>query len=200
MRHGRWVAGCALLFVLAGCAVGGQQHATQIPSGDLPSVLLQPSESPSTSPSVPQLSSTIYLIDDKRKTLVAVHRPRTQTSTLTGLIRSLLKGPTDAEAAAGLTTAINTSPTLNKVTIDGSGATLDLSSSFGEIRGPEQILATAQLVMTAVSFPGTDSVEISLDGVPASAPLPPNGALATGPLRLADYASLLAGAAPTPRA
>jgi hypothetical protein len=199
--------------MLAGCAVGGEKHAVAIPSGDLPSALLGPADSspaPAVSSSGPPAAAPssigtaarakIYLVDDTTKTLVAVHRPQGETSSLTGLITDLLKGPTEAESAAGLTTAINTGPTLNHVTVEGSEATIDLSASFGDIRTPGEILATAQVVMTAVTYPGIDSVQFTLDGTPTAVPLV-SGVLAPGPFTYFDYASLLAGAASfTPRA
>jgi spore germination protein GerM len=185
----------AMVLALAGCGVGSQRRAVAIASGDVPSVLLQPAASPSASVVSQTPTSTIYLVESKH--LVGVHRPRSQTETVTSLILSLLKGPTDAEAASGLSTAINTSPTLNKVTVVDSVAIVDLGSSFGDIRGPEQVLATAQVVLTAVSFPTVSSVQISLDGTPAAVPLA-DGTLSTAPLDASDYASLLGTASPSP--
>jgi spore germination protein GerM len=205
-------------FALAGCGVGAQQRAVVIPSDDVPSVLGVPLGSPSapvstgppsssgpsnigapSSPSITSssLASSVYLVDDKTNRLVAVHRSRNQTATLSTLIHTLLAGPTEAESAAGLTTAINTSPTVNKITIQGSLAIIDLSASFGEIRGAGEVLASAQVVMTAVSYPGTESVLFTLDGTPTSVPLV-SGVLSSSPLTFADYASLLASAASTP--
>lgn len=213
MRKLRLLAAAMALTAAAGCGVGAQQHAVVIPSGDVPSVLSAPLGSPSI-PSTPaptssgpmssvapspspitgnSLSSSVYLVDDQTNRLVAVHRSRNQTATLTALIHTLLAGPTQAESAAGLTTAINTSPTLNKITIQGSMAIIDLSSSFGEIRGAGEVLASAQVVLTAVSFPGTESVLFSLDGTPTAVPLV-SGVLSSAPLTFADYASLLASA------
>jgi len=193
-----------LLCALGACGVGSQQHAVEIPSDDLPSVLEEPSGSPSSSATAPTpstgasalTSSKIYLVDDKTKTLVAVDRPRSQTVTITSLVKSLLNGPTEAESAAGLTTAINTSPALNKITLDGPLATVDFSASFGEIRGTGEVLATAQVVMTVVSYPGTNAVQFSLDGTPTSVPLV-SGVLSSGPLTYSDYASLLVNASPS---
>jgi len=138
-----------------------------------------------------------------------VHRPASETSTLSALLRSLLQGPTDAETQSGLVTAINTNPILNRVTFSGSVANIDLASTFGDIRGQGQILATAQVVMTAVGYPGIDAVQISLDGVPADVPLT-DGTLVSQPLVRSDYSQLLlpprpessaaSGTAPSPAA
>ena len=128
--------------LLTGCGVGIQSHATSIPSRAIPPELLSPRETPPPSASQPASTSTIYLV--RNGVLVGVHRPADETSTLSALLRSLLQGPTDAETQSGLVTAINTNPVLNRVTVSGSIASIDLASTFGDIRGQEQILATAQ--------------------------------------------------------
>lgn len=216
MTRLRFLLVAILAMALAGCGVGAQQRAVVIPSDDVPSVLSAPLASPSSpsaepstapppssgapsSPSVTSgtLASSVYLVDDTTNRLVAVHRSRNQTATLSTLIHTLLAGPTEAESAAGLTTAINTSPTLNKITIEGSLAVIDLSSSFGDIRGAAEVLASAQVVLTAVSYPGTESVLFTLDGTPTAVPLV-SGVLSSNPLTFADYASLLAPAPSTP--
>ncbi len=92
-------------------------------------------------------------------------------------------------------TAINTNPVLNGVTFSGSIANIDLASTFGDIRGQEQILATAQVVMTALGYPGIDAVGISLDGVPADVPLT-DGTLVSRPLVMSDYNQLLVSPRP----
>ena len=210
----RTLAGVLLvlsLLAMAGCGVGPQGHATLIPSAELPS-LEQPSPSVSPSPSLSApasptaptpappsppayfVPSTIYLVSNGA--LVSEFRPRTQTGTLSDLLGTLLRGPTDAEASRGVSTAINTSPALLGVTVQDGLATVDLSSAFGDIRAPDQVLATAQVVMTSVSFPGVESVQISLGGKAAQMPLA-DGTLSWAPLTFADYASLLAGASPS---
>lgn len=201
-----------VLFGAAGCGVGPQGHATLIPSGELPS--LEQSPSLATSPSAPAPASsaeptpapaspsapaytvppTIYLVSNGA--LVGEFRPRLRTGTLSDLVGALLQGPTDAEASRGVSTAINTSPALLGVTVHNGLATVDLSSAFGDIRAPDQVLATAQVVMTTVSFPGVESVQISLGGKAAQMPLA-DGTLSWAPLTFADYASLLAGASPS---
>jgi len=206
MRRVALAAGVAAILVM-GCGVGVQNHATSIPSRAIPAELLSPRDSPAPSASQPASTSTIYLV--RNGVLVAVHRPASETSTLSALLRSLLQGPTDAETQSGLVTAINTNPILNRVTFSGSVANIDLASTFGDIRGQGQILATAQVVMTAVGYPGIDAVQISLDGVPADVPLT-DGTLVSQPLVRSDYSQLLlpprpessaaSGTAPSPAA
>lgn len=182
------LATAVMIMLLTGCGVGIQNHATSIPSRAIPAALLSPRDTPAPSPSQPLSTSTIYLL--RNGELVAVHRPTDATSTLSALLRSLLQGPTDAETQSGLVTAINTNPVLLGVTFSGSTANVNLASTFGDIRGQEQIFATAQVVMTAVGFPGIDSAQISLDGVPADVPLT-DGTLVSRPLVASDYKQLL---------
>ncbi len=187
MRRMALTAGLVTM-LLTGCGVGIQDHSTSIPSHAIPPELLAPRNTPPPSASQPASTSTIYLV--RNGILVAVHRPAGETSTLSALLRSLLQGPTDTEAQSGLVTAINTSPILNQTTFSGSIATIDLASTFGDIRGQEQILATAQVVLTAVSYPGIDAVQISLDGALADVPLT-DGTLVSRPLVRSDYSQLL---------
>jgi len=211
------VLACVLAFVLAGCGVGRQNHAEVIPSGDIPSTLFKPPpassppssppesvEPSSAAPSSPEApsselggrppyapTSSIYLVSGDR--LVAEHRSRIQTQTLSGLLGALLQGPTDAELAHGISTAINTAPSLNSATIDYSTgtATIDLSQTFGDIRPPDLKLATAQVVMTTLLYSDVTAVRIQVDGQPASVPLA-DGTLSSEPLLWSDYASMLA--------
>lgn len=185
------VAAGLVTMVIAGCGVGTQEHATSIPSRAIPPALLSPRDTPAPSASQTASTSTIYLVHNG--VLVAVHRPA--DASLEALLRSLLQGPTDAETQAGLVTAINTNPVLNAVTFSGSIANIDLAGTFGDIRGQEQILATAQVVMTALGYPGIDAVGISLDGVPADVPLT-DGTLVSRPLVLSDYDQLLVSPRP----
>jgi len=194
-RFWRTFALAALVLVVgAGCGVSGQQRASVIPRADVPSALWEPSPPP-VSPSPAYPAATIYLVEAKDGVLVPVHRSQQQASTLFALMQSLLAGPTDAEVSRGLTSALTAVSKINNVSRSGTLATIDLGSSFSEIRGQSQILATAQIVLTAVSFPGVDSVLIELDGHPVTVPLA-DGTLTSRPLRADDYSCLLVGSRP----
>ena len=65
------------------------------------------------------------------------------------------------------------------------------------MRKAAEVLASAQVVLTAVSYPGTESVLFTLDGAATAMPLV-SGVLSSSPLTFADYASLLAPAPSTP--
>jgi spore germination protein GerM len=177
------------LGAITGCGVGAQTAAHPIDSGDLPSALLSSSAATVSSAAAQVPSSTIYLVQGDG--LVSVRRPTSRTGDLAGLMTSLLQGPSTAESEHGLSTAINTDPVLNQVSVQGDTATVDLGSAFGDIRGQQEVLAAAQVVLTAVSFPGVSQVDITVDGAETDIPLA-DGTLTTAPLDRADYAPLLA--------
>jgi Sporulation and spore germination len=186
------VAAC-LVAVLAGCGIGAQQHASVIDSHDVPSILLQttdsasPTQSPSQAP-----TSIIYLLQSQTNRLVPVRRPKKETASLLGLLHTLLAGPSDNEVNEGLSTALSAAPNLHSVAAPGQTATINLGATFTDIRGQSQVLATAQLVLTAVSYPDVSSVLIEIDGTPAAVPLA-DGTLTTRPVRFADYSCLIVG-------
>jgi spore germination protein GerM len=122
--------------------------------------------------------------------LVSVRRPTSRIANLRGLLTTLLAGPSNTESKDGLSTAINTDPVLNHVTVNDGIATVDLGGAFGDIRGQQEVLAAAQVVLTALSFPGVGRVQITLDGAVTDIPLA-DGTLTTAPLNRADYAPLL---------
>jgi spore germination protein GerM len=125
--------------------------------------------------------------------LVRVRRPTSRTASLAGLLTSLLAGPSSTESENGLSTAINTDPVLNHVAIHDGTATVDLGGAFGDIRGQQEVLAAAQVVLTTLSYPGVTRVQITLDGAVTDIPLA-DGTLTTNALVRADYAPLLTSA------
>lgn len=70
-------------------------------------------------------------------------------------------------------------------------ATASTSEGFAGPNGAEQLLAVAQLVLTATEFAGVTGVQIMVAGRSAQAPTS-RGALATGPVGRAGFADLLA--------
>lgn len=84
-------------------------------------------------------------------------------------LRSLLVGPTEAERAAGLGTAIPPSTTLNGLVIEDGIATVDLSGSYDDASGTTgETLRLAQVVYTITQFPTVTGVLFELDGRPVT--------------------------------
>jgi len=132
---------------------------------------------------------SIYLVRDA--SLVNVTRDLPAPSTLEIVFDSLLSPVTEPEQRSGLRTAI---PRATEVlAIDEEGATLqvDLSQEFAAVGGEEEVLAVAQIVMTATSIEGIELVAFRLEGVPTDVPVA-NGALSDDPVGAEDYVSLIA--------
>ena len=106
-------------------------------------------------------------------------------------IKALLEGPTDAEQAQGLWTAIPTDTLLLGVDIAGGVATINLSREFEHGGGTTSILSRlAQVVYTITQFPDVDSVSFRLDGEPVTV-FSGEGVVLEDPVTRADYATVL---------
>ena len=111
---------------------------------------------------------------------------------LTNVARDLVAGPTAAERAAGLTSAIPTGTTVNRVTVSPSRvATIDLSARFtsggGSLSMQERV---AQVVFTLTGRPGIDSVSFSIDGK-HTATIGGEGLIVDPPVRRSTFESFL---------
>jgi spore germination protein GerM len=132
---------------------------------------------------------SIYLLRDD--SLVSVTRDLPAPPTLDIVLDSLLGPVTEPEQRAGLRTAIPRGTEILAIDEDGAELLVDLSRTFAAVGGEEEILAVAQIVMTATSIDGVDFVSFQLDGVPTDVPVA-NGALSADPVGADDYTSLVA--------
>lgn len=176
----------AVLAVLAaaGCGIPSDQAPEALPGGVVSGALTSP-DAPGGPQATPAQVS-VFLV--RAGAAVAVARQGT-TADLGTAIRALLRGPTAEEVAAGLRTAITPGTRLRSAQVTDGTAVLDLTSAFVEVGGEEQILAVAQVVLTATARPGVERVSIALDGEVVEVPRA-DGTLAAGPLTAADYAAL----------
>lgn len=104
-------------------------------------------------------------------------------------LQSLLSGPSEQELTAGLRTAITGAADVRLLGVEGATAHVDLAGPFVAIAGQEQILAVAQVVLTATFVAGVTEVRFTLAGQPVDVPRG-DGTLSPGPLTTLDYASL----------
>jgi len=137
-------------------------------------LLAPPSPSTTSTTFASQVSVEIFLLNSASLTLVAVPRavPAAQDSLAT-VLGVLAGGPTAAEAAAGLQSAIPPQTTVLGASIAPGGlATVDLAGTFGQLVGQLQIEAVAQIVFTASSLPGqtVTGVTFELQGQPIEVP------------------------------
>ena len=194
MRSPRALIAAAVLIAsavaLSACGIPTDSSPHPLTKSDIPFGLLKPA-STTTTTIVPAVSVpvTVYLVANGGAHLDAVSRKVSFPGTLAAIIDALLTGPTNAEAAAGVQTAIAAQTKLLSVATMGPIATVNLSDSFGKTVGPELITAVAQVVYTVTAVPGIAEVLFELGGQPASVPTA-TGTLASGPVSRADFASL----------
>jgi spore germination protein GerM len=123
----------------------------------------------------------------------------------TALLERLTAGPTDADRARGLDTALGQGARLQLRGIDEGVVSLELTPGAPPPAAERLPLAVAQVVLTATSVAGVDSVVLLRDGVPVGVPLP-GGEQVSGPVSGEQYMTLLGPqtavtkAAPTPSA
>src|SRR6185369_5684622 len=113
-------------------------------------------------------SLNVWLVGDGRLVeALRTHKPTRRVAT--AALSALLAGPTQAERALGLTTAIPGDTRPIGVTIANGVAHVDLTSDFESVGGSRsQQLRLAQVVYTLTQFPTVKSVRFSLDGSPVS--------------------------------
>lgn len=131
---------------------------------------------------------SIYLV--RNDSLVDVTRDLPAPPTVEIIFDSLLGSVTEPEQRSGLRTAIPRGT--ETISIDESGTTLlvDLSRDFAAIGGEEEVLAVAQIVLTATSIDGIELVDFRIEGIHTDVPVA-NGALSADPVGAADYEALI---------
>lgn len=179
--------GAALL--AAGCGIPADPHPVAVPGG-----VVRPALGPTTTTPTPATQATVFFVQAEH--LVPVARSTIRPD-MQAVLQVLFSGPTEAELAAGLRTAISAQPNVRSIATEGSSAVIDLTSTFVEVGGEEQILALAQIVLTATAAPGITSVRFQLEGQAVEVPRA-DGTLSSGPLTATDYASLREPAPPSP--
>jgi spore germination protein GerM len=184
---------------VGGCGVPVQDDPTPVAAGQLPyglgSTAPTTTAAPTTEPTAE--SPHVYYVSPQ-ETLVARTRGvsgDTLARRLGALLASLQAGPTEDELHLQLGSALSPGITL-KVTgvVDGT-ATVDIAGTGDLPTGRGSRLASGQIVLTATSMPGVDSVELTRNGDKVEALLP-NGELTDAPLTAGDYAILLVAPAP----
>ena len=138
-----------------------------------PAVTVTVTETPSASPSAttpptatPSAMTTLSLYFLRGEELgVAERRVPSTTKPATAATEALLAGPTEAERAAGLTSAVPSGTRLLGLSIDGTTARVDLSAQFAAGGGSLSMQArVAQVVYTLTQFKTVQSVTFMLEG------------------------------------
>jgi spore germination protein GerM len=126
----------------------------------------------------------IYLLGPEGRLVVATRKvAETDPS---AVVAVLLEGPTEDEAAFGVTTALIDEHLVRSVEVVGGVADVDLAESFADINGATQRAALAQLVYTLTGRPGVGRVSFTLGGQPVEVPRG-DGTLTTGSVARDSY-------------
>jgi Immunoglobulin-like domain of bacterial spore germination/Sporulation and spore germination len=167
-----------LIGVLGAACAGGASSLGAAPSGPATSPPTSPSATPSpvssptqtTSPT-PHQTVTLQVWFAYGDKLFLTRRIEPFDPGVAQLaLTALLAGPTDAERAAGLRTAIPTGTRLRGLNLAGGVLTVDLSSEYGTGGGSLSVMMRlAQVVYTATQFSTVKSVAFQLEGRPVTA-------------------------------
>ena len=113
-------------------------------------------------------SFAVYLVRAER--VAPVRRSAATRAPVRAAVAALLRGPTQAEARGGYSTALPAGTALRGLSVAGGVATVDLSRRFESGGGSLSMqLRVAQLVHTLTRFAPVRRVAFRLDGKPAEA-------------------------------
>jgi spore germination protein GerM len=138
-----------------------------------------------TGPSGESEEVTVYFINADQR-LGPVKRRVTSPVTLEKVLQKLFAGPTDPERLNGLHTAISPDTTVLDAAVEARIATINVSKDFAFGPVPEQIIASAQVVFTAVDVGGVTGVLFSRNGKRLEVPQG-DGSSTSLPLARASY-------------
>ncbi|HYF25479.1 MAG TPA: GerMN domain-containing protein [Baekduia sp.] len=150
----------ALGLAAPGCGDDDEDAASTQPTAAPPAATTRP---PATTPGRGS-ALRVYLLRGEDVTPVARSVPATR-QVAAAAMRELLQGPTGAERAAGLTTAVPPGTGLLGVTLRDATATVDLTRRFEAGGGSLSMTSrVAQVVATLTAFPTVRRVAMRLDG------------------------------------
>jgi spore germination protein GerM len=125
-----------------------------------------PAATADSQPQTPMLTLSVYFLRDGK--VATAHRTIEKTLQVAeASMQALIAGPTDAETAAGLTSALPEGTRYLGTAIEESMATVDLSANIPDTADPAIVREwMAQVVYTLTQFPTVTSVKIALNGQP----------------------------------
>ncbi len=175
--------------VAAGCAIPTQSNPSTMSSSRVPFHLLNP-HLPTTTTTVPTPTSLVpvkVFFLNSGNALASSPRVVAAPAPLTAIITSLLSGPTQADTANGLSTAIPSNVTVLSTTTQGNIVTVNMNEAFGAITGNSIELAVSQIVATVSSENGLDTgVLFEIDGQRTSVPIA-NGSQVNDPVYIVEF-------------
>ena len=175
----RTVLAALAAVLVAGCGVAPDDRPEEVSTEPAPAVATG-TGSPGSGPLV-----TIYLVRGAELS-PAVRRTTARTTTVA--LDLLLEGPTRAEAADGIRTALAPEEVgVEEVLPDGTVA-LSLTRGFTGLTGGNQLLAVAQIVWSLTALPEITGVRFTVEGAPVE--VPTDAGLTASRVERDDYASV----------
>ncbi|MEO7398212.1 MAG: GerMN domain-containing protein [Ilumatobacteraceae bacterium] len=180
----------ALVGIGTACSVSSEDSAVRVPADQIPFQLANQSTTTTTDVAsatsiAPSDDVEVYFVRDDR--LAVVERDAV-ASDPQGLLSLLALGPSAAESAAGLRSALV--PDLASIVGIGERVlTVDLAAGFTELAPTEQRLALAQITFSVTQLPAIAEVRFLVAGQAASVPRG-DGSSTDRPVTAQDYQEL----------
>jgi spore germination protein GerM len=168
------LAAAALVLGLAACGVPVDKQPAALNPNGVPFDLLAPTQSTTTvttAPSPIEVPVRIFLIGPSGHLVAVTRTVSVSPPDLATVLRALVAGPTEVESTAGLQSAVTAQTTVLGANIAGGVATVNLGGAFGQLVGPPEIQAVAQVVFTASALPGVTGVTFQLAGQSVEVPV-----------------------------
>ncbi|MEI6452093.1 MAG: GerMN domain-containing protein [Actinomycetes bacterium] len=158
------VSGAAFVAACGGSGGGSSPTAAATVAATATPAASPSSPSPSASPAAATTTLSLYFLRGEELG-VAERQARQTTMPATAALEALLAGPTAAESAAGLASAVPGGTRLLGLSIDGTTALVDLSARFAAGGGSLSMQArVAQIVYTLTRFKTVETVTFMLEG------------------------------------
>lgn len=180
----------AVVLTSGACGITPDDRAVLEPGDEIPFDLLgtaPPTTEPSSSPV--GTPTQLCLVAGQQQ-IVVIARSLEPGYEPMDLVTALAAGPTVAERAYGLTSALADPDTVRSVGVEGGVATIDLDRAFAEVPTADQLDVVAQLVCTLTGQPGVGQVRFTVDGRPVEVPRG-DGAATSEPVTRADFRTLI---------
>ncbi|MEV0902561.1 GerMN domain-containing protein [Actinoplanes sp. NPDC049802] len=181
----RMVLTVVAVLLFTGCGVPVQDEPHQV---DLPRRPLNVTAGPTAVEPVGEVAQVMCLVSDDRlvqsvRRVDAIPNPQQQ-------LDQLVAGPTPAEQAQDLSTALAATALTVTVPAGGAVAAVEVGETGESAARSDEVLAYGQIVCTLTSRADIAAVTFQREGRPLQVPRG-NLTLSSGPLRTADYQSLL---------
>lgn len=178
----KWFPFVFLVVLLAACGVPleAEPEILDIAIDEPPQVAEPPTEDLE--------AVTIYLAGGE--SVVPVTRDLPSPADVVVVLESLFDGVTEPESRAGLRSSIPPESRLLGVEQVGSSIVVDLGREFTAVGGEQEIMAVAQIVLSATGVAGVESVSFEIETVPTAVPVS-DGALSDDAVTAHEYADLV---------